>query len=110
LQPDLCSSGGFTELKKVAAMSQAANTMMIPHVWGSGVGIAASLQFIASIPAAPLSLNPTEPLLEYDQSSHPFRTDLIFDGIKMENGTITISKKPGIGVDVNRAIIDEYRV
>ncbi|MFR8178324.1 MAG: mandelate racemase/muconate lactonizing enzyme family protein [Christensenellales bacterium] len=37
-QPDLCSSGGFTELKKIAAIAQAYNTMVIPHVWGSGVG------------------------------------------------------------------------
>lgn len=102
LQLDLCSSGGFTECKKIAAMSQAANIMMVPHVWGSGVGIAASLQFLATLPPAPLSLNPVEPFLEYDQSSHPFRKDLVFDSIRMEEGKIRISTRPGIGVDVNR--------
>ena len=110
VQPDLCSSGGITECKKIAAMAQAHNTMMIPHVWGSGIGIAASLQFIASIPATPLSLNPLEPMLEFDQSSHPFRTDLIFDGIKLKDGKVQISKLPGIGVEVNREIIDKYKV
>jgi D-galactarolactone cycloisomerase len=110
LQPDLCSSGGFTECKKIAAMAQAANTMMIPHVWGSGIGIAASLQFVASIPSTPLSLNPTEPMLEYDQSSHPFRKDLIFDAINMVDGKIAISTKPGIGVDVNRDVLQDFKV
>lgn len=110
IQPDLCSSGGITELKKVAAMAQASHTRMIPHVWGSGVGIAASLQFIASLPHAPLSLDPIEPLLEYDLSSHPFRKDLIFDGIKMLNGKVQVSTKPGIGVDVNRDIINQYKI
>ncbi|WP_133013426.1 mandelate racemase/muconate lactonizing enzyme family protein [Marinomonas flavescens] len=110
IQPDLCSSGGITECKKIAAMAQANQTMMIPHVWGSGIGIAASLQFIASIPSSPLSLNPTHPMLEFDQSSHPFRKDLIFDGISMVNGKVQIPTKPGIGIDVNRSIIDEYKV
>ena len=110
IQPDLCSSGGITECKKIAAMAQANHTMMIPHVWGSGIGIAASLQFIASLPSSPLSLNPIEPMLEFDQSSHPFRKDLICDGIKMENGKVQISTKPGIGVDVNTDIIKQYKV
>lgn len=110
IQPDLCSSGGFTECKKIAALAQADHTMMIPHVWGSGIGIAASLQFIASIPATPLSLNPTEPMLEFDQSSHPFRTDLIFDGIQFINGKVKIPTQPGIGVEVNRDIIMQYKV
>ncbi len=38
---------------------------------------AASLQFIATLPPSPLSLNPEEPMLEYDRSSHSFREDLI---------------------------------
>lgn len=110
IQPDLCSSGGITECKKIAAMAQASHTMMIPHVWGSGIGIAASLQFIASLPSTPLSLNPTHPMLEFDQSSHPFRKDLICDGIKMVNGKVQISTEPGIGVEVNRDIINQYKV
>ncbi|QIA65636.1 mandelate racemase/muconate lactonizing enzyme family protein [Vibrio astriarenae] len=110
IQPDLCSSGGITECKKIAAMAQATNTTLIPHVWGSGIGIAASLQFLASIPATPLSLNPIEPMLEFDQSSHPFRTDLIFDGIHYANGKVAISDKPGIGVEVNTEVIDRFRI
>ena len=77
LQPDLCSSGGFTECKKIAAVAQAWNTAVVPHVWGSGIGLAASLQLIATLPPTPLSLRPEEPMLEYDRSAHPFREELI---------------------------------
>ncbi|WP_373893811.1 mandelate racemase/muconate lactonizing enzyme family protein [Virgibacillus sp. CBA3643] len=110
LQPDLCSSGGFTECKKISAMAQAWNMMLIPHVWGSGIGLAASMQFIATLPHTPLSLNPEEPYLEYDQSDHPFREDLIFNAVRMENGKVKIPNKPGIGVDINRDVINEYKV
>lgn len=110
LQPDLCSSGGFTECKKIASMAQAWNTMLIPHVWGSGIGLAASMQFIASLPTSPLSLNAEEPYLEYDQSDHPFREALIFDAIRMKNGVVHIPESPGIGVQVNREVLEEYEV
>lgn len=109
-QPDLCSNGGFTELKKLAALTQAYNTMMIPHVWGSGVGLAASLQFIASLPPTPLSYTPIEPMLEYDQSSHPFRLDLIYDGIVFKDGFVHVPTAPGIGVEINREILKRYAI
>jgi len=110
IQPDLCSSGGITELKKIAALAQAAHTQMIPHVWGSGIGLAASLQFIGALPALPLSLSPVEPMLEFDLSSHPFRRELIFDGIEMLNGRVQIPDRPGIGVEVNTEVLERYRV
>lgn len=110
IQPDICSSGGITECKKIAALSQANHTQLIPHVWGSGVGIAASIQFLASLPSTPLSLNQVEPILEFDQSSHPFRKELIFDGIEMKQGKIQVSTKPGIGVDVNKDVIERFKV
>jgi D-galactarolactone cycloisomerase len=110
IQPDLCSSGGITECKKIAALAQSHATPLIPHVWGSGIGIAASLQFVASLPPSPLGLFAEEPMLEFDQSDHPFRKDLISDGIVMKNGMVQISQKPGIGVEVNRDIIDTYKI
>lgn len=109
-QPDLCSSGGFTECKKIAALCQAYNTMLIPHVWGSGIGLAASLQFIATLPATPLRSAPQEMLLEYDQSSHPFRLDLIRDKIVFRDGYVQVPDAPGIGVEVDRDILNQYRM
>ncbi len=109
IQPDLCSAGGFTECRKMSALCQAWNTLMIPHVWGSGIGLAASLQFIASIPPSPLCLEPEEPMLEFDQSDHPFRSALIFNSINLgADGYVSIPDKPGIGIEVNRDIIAEY--
>jgi D-galactarolactone cycloisomerase len=108
LQPDLCSSGGFTECKKIAAIAQAWNTAVVPHVWGTGIGLAASLQLIATLPPTPLSLNPEEPMLEYDTSSHPFRADLVYGAISMKNGKVAVPQAPGIGVEVNREVLDRY--
>lgn len=108
LQPDLCSSGGFTECKKIAAVAQAWNTAVVPHVWGTGIGLAASLQFIATLPPNPLSLSPEEPMLEYDRSSHPFREDLIGGAIRMVEGKVEVPQAPGIGVEVDREVLGRY--
>ncbi len=108
LQPDLCSAGGFTECRKISALAQAWHTTLIPHVWASGIGLAASLQFIATLPPAPLALKPIEPLLEYDQSSHPFRQDLVFGAVGMVGGKVPIPTSPGLGVEINREVIERY--
>ena len=108
LQPDICSAGGFTECRKISALAQAWHLPIVPHVWASGIGLAASLQFIATVPPAPLALRPIEPMLEYDQSSHPFRQDLIHGAVTMTNGRVRIPDGPGLGVEVNREVIARY--
>ncbi len=109
-QPDLCSCGGYTECKKIAALAQAWNTMIIPHAWGSGVGLAAALQYIASLAPAPISRHAPEMLLEFDQSSHPFRLDLIQDGVEYRDGYVDVPMSPGIGVEVDRKTIERYQI
>ncbi|MDP1534088.1 MAG: enolase C-terminal domain-like protein, partial [Rubrivivax sp.] len=109
LQPDICAAGGFTECRKIAALAQAWHLPIVPHVWASGIGLAASLQFIATLAPAPLALHPIEPMLEYDQSAHPFRHDLIHGAITMQGGRVRIPDGPGLGIDVDRAVLDRYR-
>ncbi len=109
LQPDLCSAGGFTECRKISAIAQAWHMPIVPHVWAGGIGLAASLQFIATLPPAPLALHPIEPMLEYDQSTHPFRHDLIFGAISMRDGRVAIPDGPGLGIEVNRDVLERYR-
>lgn len=109
-QPDLCSSGGFTECKKIQVLTQSYNTALIPHVWGSGVGLAASLQFIATLVPTPLCDEPIEPMVEYDQSSHPFRLDLIDGEITFREGHVAVPEGPGIGVEVDRRVLERYKI
>ena len=90
-------------------MAQAWNTAVVPHVWGSGIGLAASLQLIATLPPTPLSLQPEEPSYEYDRSSHPFREDLIGGMISAVDGKVAVPQGSGIGVEVDRAVLRAVR-
>ena len=110
LQPDLCVMGGFTEGKKVLALAQAHMIQVVPHMWGTGVGFAAGLQFIANIPATPLALFPDEPMIEYDLSENLLRDGLTKHAIRFENGKVKIPQGPGLGVEIDRELLERYRL
>jgi D-galactarolactone cycloisomerase len=80
-----------------------------PHVWGTGVAQAASVQWIAALPVAHHALQPVEPMLEYDCSDHPFRIALVSHPTLVESGVVRVPDRPGIGVDVDRALLARYR-
>jgi len=109
-QPDIGSCGGITAGRHIATLAQAHGVQVNPHVWGSAIAQAASLQFIAALPVAHHSLFAAEPVLEYDRSSHPFRQQLITQPIGLVDGWVPIPTGPGLGVDVDRSVLEKYRV
>jgi len=107
-QPDICIAGGFTGCRHIVALAHAHGVQVNPHVWASAVGQAASLQLIASIPVANHALFPKDILLEFDTSSHPFRNELTDMPLRQMEGWVEIPQKPGLGIDVNRKILEKY--
>lgn len=108
VQPDTCSAGGLSECKKIVAMASAWNTRYLPHVWGSGIALAANLHLIATIPPASMSANPIEPIFEYDTTENPFRTELLVEPIIPHNGSLEVPQGPGLGIDVDRKVLVRY--
>ena len=74
------------------------------------VAPAAAIQFSASLPVPHASLFAKEPILEYDRSSHPFRQELIGNPWELDDGMITVSDAPGLGIEVRMDTIERYRV
>jgi D-galactarolactone cycloisomerase len=109
-QPDIASAGGFTACRHIAAMAHAHGVQVNPHVWGSAIAQAASLQLIAALPAAHHSLFAQEPIFEYDRSSHPFRQQLVREPLESRDGWLEVPSLPGIGVEVDRAVLERYRL
>ncbi len=109
-QPDLGSVGGFTACRHVVALAQAHGVQINPHVWGSAIAQAASLQMIAAVPVAHHSVFAEEPIFEYDRSSHPFRQFLVKEPVTQVDGWVDIPQRPGLGVEVDRAVLDKYRI
>jgi D-galactarolactone cycloisomerase len=110
LQPDTCAAGGLSECKKIADMAWAHSIRYAPHVWGTGVALAAALQLLAVIPSfTPPSLNPIEPMLEFDRTEHPIRQAILAQPIEHERGRVAIPNGPGLGIEINRDALEHFR-
>ncbi|HHS9796946.1 TPA: mandelate racemase/muconate lactonizing enzyme family protein [Klebsiella quasipneumoniae subsp. similipneumoniae] len=111
IQPDICAAGGLSECKKIADMAWSFGIRTNPHVWGSGIGIAASLQFIAMVPThTPVSLSPQQPMLEFDRTEHPVRMAILQQPITHHQGRVAIPNAPGLGIEVDRDALKYFKV
>jgi D-galactarolactone cycloisomerase len=110
LQPDICAAGGLSECKKIADMANAFGVRCNPHVWGTGVALAAALQLLAVLPHNPPGLFPEEPLLEFDRSEHPIRQAVLATLIEHRAGRVAVPTGPGLGIEVDRAALERFRV
>ncbi len=103
VQPDAIWTGGITECRKVAALAQAYGLPVIPHVFSSAVSSIANMHLIASLPNAGL--------LEFDQNINPLRSELFEEPIApVADGTVKLPDRPGLGVSLNHATIERYRI
>jgi D-galactarolactone cycloisomerase len=101
-QPDVTSAGGLTSTRRIAALAAANNVQCLPHVFGSAVALAASLQVLATLPG--------EPMLEFDRTPNPIRDDLAVDPVELDGTEVPIPDRPGIGVAVDADVLDEFRI
>jgi D-galactarolactone cycloisomerase len=65
---------------------------------------------LAAHPDQPPSFKGNPPLLEFEQCENPFRDLLSVEPIIQRNGKVSIPKGPGLGIEINRHILDQYRV
>jgi D-galactarolactone cycloisomerase len=108
LQPDLCACGGFSEMMKILAMASAANLAVMPHVWGTNVGLAAGLQLFAALPHFPERRFAAEPFFEYDRSFHPLRDGVTVEQFVMKDGSLDIPDRPGLGITLDMEFVRRH--
>ncbi|CAA9424093.1 MAG: Muconolactone isomerase,putative [uncultured Rubellimicrobium sp.] len=94
LQPALGRSGGIWETRKIAALAEAANAQVAPHLYAGPVEWAANLQLSAAIPN----------LLMAETIETPFHAALIKGAIHVEDGFIRPSDAPGLGIEVDEVL------
>lgn len=113
-QPDLCVCGGLSEFLRILAIADAYGTSVVPHVWGSGIALAAALGAISAMPLEPHTANPVpmqnEPVIEYDRNLNPLRDELLTEPIRIENGMVKVPDGPGLGVDIDPEILSKYNI
>jgi len=107
VQPDLAVCGGFSGMRKIAALADAFEIPTMPHVFGTVVNYYASLQ-MASIITARRGGGPMPyPFIEIDVTPNPMMT-LLGDIKPNVNGTIDVPTTPGLGFDLSTERFMQY--
>jgi L-rhamnonate dehydratase len=102
LQPDLTRCGGFTAARKIVHMAETANVLVIPHSWSSDLLTAASLHLNAFQRRAVF--------VEFNTSQGPLSRELVREPLRLVDGFLPVPTGPGLGVEVNEATIERYRI
>ncbi len=97
LQPDCTRVGGLTQMQSIRNAASQNNLSLIPHGWNTAVGLAADLQFQATVSDDKYCM------VEY--RPHRIITDLLkHSPFALDNeGRITVPTGAGLGVELNDA-------
>ena len=103
-QPDICLTGGLMETKKIAAMAEAYDIRVQPHVCGSPLATAAALQIGACI-----SNFAIQEIYPYWQTA-PDYVELTDNPpeARIKNGKIDIPDLPGLGINLVPAVVKPF--
>ncbi|MEN6323661.1 MAG: mandelate racemase/muconate lactonizing enzyme family protein [Proteiniphilum sp.] len=112
VQPNVGCAGGITEVKRIEALASAHHVQVIPHCWGSGVALAAALQFAATIAPSPhtsFEMAPENaPMIEYDKNFNPLRDKMLNEAFNIIDGFVEIPCGPGLGIEINMQVLEKY--
>lgn len=102
-QPDIGRVGGLTEGLRVCELAQARGRRVVPHLWKTGISIAAAAHLAAVTPNCDyIEFLPSE------LSESGLRKDLTSDELEMVDGRIPLPTRPGLGIELDRDALGHY--
>jgi galactonate dehydratase len=102
VMPDVKYCGGMLELKKISAMAEAAGMPISPHGPASPVGNIAAAHVCATLP--------NFLILEHAFGEVPWRAELIDPPEAVIKGEMTLSRSPGLGIDLNERTVTNHSI
>jgi galactonate dehydratase len=103
IMPDLQKAGGLGEGQRIANLANLYYVPFAPHMVASYLGAMASAHVCASVP--------NFLILEWQIYFHKdpmFKEIVTYSGPQVENSFITVSDKPGVGVEINEEGMRKY--
>jgi D-galactarolactone cycloisomerase len=111
IQPDVSLCSGIGEVLFIAEMASLAGVTCLPHCWGGAILIAATTHLVSLLPDPHWGLPTDTPMVEYDQSENPWRTEIVESPIVVEaDGAIAVPTAPGLGIQIREEVVRRYAV
>lgn len=105
IMPDLQKAGGLGEAQRIANLANLYYVPFSPHMVASFLGAMASCHVCASVP----NFQVMEWQI-YMDTDEIWKDIVTYDGPRTENSFITLSEKPGIGVEINEEGMKKHAV
>ncbi|AKU09171.1 mandelate racemase/muconate lactonizing enzyme family protein [Haloferax gibbonsii] len=110
VQPNLGRCGGLSEASRIADLASTENVAVRPHIWNSAVGLAAAVQFAASVSDYPHTRHVPDPMMvEFDRSENPLRDEILQTPFDPTGGEVDVPQAPGLGVEIDEDAVERYR-
>jgi L-alanine-DL-glutamate epimerase-like enolase superfamily enzyme len=97
VQPDACRAGGISEVLAVGRMAQQFGAQVGTHTWSDAVALVANMHVVGALPNG-ISV-------EMDRTGNPFIDELLVEPLRVADGHLTLSDRPGLGIDVDEAVL-----
>ncbi|MHC4878610.1 MAG: mandelate racemase/muconate lactonizing enzyme family protein [Planctomycetota bacterium] len=102
VQPDVAFCGGLTVCRRVSDLCQKFGRRPVPHCFSTGINLTASLHWMASVPNGDL--------VEYCLRPSPLMRKLVKNLPPLVDGRVPVPMGPGLGIELDEDIIDEFQV
>lgn len=90
--------------KKIAFLAEIYGKSCIPHFWGPGIALAATLQVTGAIDSPYVEYNYHPPVWTTETRDVMLKEPITID----KEGYVKIPDKPGLGVDLNEENVKKY--
>ena len=104
LQPDILNAGGPSEILKIYDLATTYNKPIMPHSPNAGINSIASIHCYSTIKNA---IRPHEFSIEFAPPLEEV-AELYGEHVIPSNGLITLTDKPGLGIELNEAALAKY--
>ncbi|WP_435178483.1 mandelate racemase/muconate lactonizing enzyme family protein [Halorussus sp. AFM4] len=109
LQGDTRHHAGFTGCwRAVEACADREDVTFVPHNFGTQLGLVTNAHLVAASPESPMLEYPVFGEDRGGMYPFPLAEDVLRDELTVENGTFEVPDGPGLGVEVNENVVEEY--
>ena len=102
VQPDACRCGGITEVRRVADLAASDGIGVATHTWSDAIAVIANAHAVSAVGNGIT--------VEVDRTGNPFIDELLVEPLTVNDGLLQLSRAPGLGVVLNQAVVDRYRM
>lgn len=96
-QPDASRTGGVSECNRIGKLAEEHGIEIVTHTWSDAVALIANAHVVTALDNGKA--------VEVDRTGCPFMDKLLVEPPDIRNGTLHLSTRPGLGIEVDLEVM-----